>query len=334
MSKYDRETKGDLFFAERDRELNELVDQRTGKVHSHLTEIVDCPLCSNSRYSVLFTKNGFDFVRCVECSHVYVNPQFEEGKVVSDYDGDLKSNDLGIDFVSSGKQREVRGRLFQDFLDKVQKEIPSGKILDIGCSIGQFLKMAVDRGFEAQGLELNEKAAHFAEENYGVKVHRKLLEECSFKDGSFDVVSMFGVIEHLVHPKQVMEDVFRILRPGGLFIGICPNVQSLVCMILHELSRTFTGRLHLSYFSEKTLRYLFTKVGFINDHIMVDTMYTGMDSMLNYFQFLDPFDDEQYGYLPQKFRNYMLDKRNQIEIEKKMCQLGIGLKLIFTAKKA
>ena len=219
------------------------------------------------------------------------------------------------------------------FFSKLQHKIPKGKILDIGCSIGQFLDMGQKFGYDVLGLELNERAIKYAEENYNVKIEKKLLNECNFPGDSFDIISMFGVIEHLPDPLYVMKDVYRILKPGGAFIGICPNVQSLVCMVLHEQSKTFTGRLHLSYFSEKTLRFLFNKVGFKNDKIEIKTKYTGKDSLLNYFQFLDPFGDEEYQYLPDKLREFVLNKDNEKIIEDKMNEFGIGLKLIFIAEK-
>lgn len=333
MSTFDKQTKGDIFFNQRDNELDKLIDTKTGKVYSRLVKKINCMLCQSQDYTVLFTKNGFDFVRCHQCGHVYVNPQFDDKATAEHYNDDSKTTELAHNFISSNKQMEVRGGLYEDFFSELKESIPSGKILDIGCSVGQFLKMGKDLGYEVLGLELNEGAAQYAEKNFGVKVERKLLNECNFQDNSFDIISMFGVIEHLPDPVGVMEDVYRILKPGGVFIGICPNVDSLVCMALHQLSRTFTGRLHLSYFSEKTLRYLFDKVGFKNENIQVMNRYTGKNSLLNYFQFLDPFGDEEYKYLPDKFRELVTDEHACKKIEDKLNELGIGLKLTFIAKK-
>ena len=144
---------------------------------------------------------------------------------------------------------------------------------------------------------------------------------------------MFGVIEHLSKPFDVIKEIYRILKPGGVFIGICPNMQSLVCMVLHEESRTFSGRVHLSYFSEKTIRRLYGRSGFKNENIEVNTCYTGEDSLLNYFQFLDPFGDERYDFFPDKFKEFISDGNNKKVLENKMNELGIGLKLRFMAKK-
>ncbi len=333
MSTFDKQTKGERFFEERDKELDKLVDPKTGKVFEHLVKKINCLLCHSPNFTVLFTKNGFDFVRCSNCAHVYVNPQANEEAVVKQYNEESDTNDAGFDFLSSEKHQEIRGKLYNYFLDKIQDQVPSGRVLDIGCSVGGFLHTAKERGYDTLGLELNERTAKYAEEMYGVKVERKLLHECGFEDNSFDLVTMFGVIEHLPEPIDVVKDIYRILKPGGIFLGICPNVQSLVCMTLHEMSRTFTGRLHLSYFSEDTLRYLFSNLGWKNENIEVNTCYTGKDSMINSFQFLDPFGDEIYDFLPKKFRDFILDPENEKILENKMNELGIGLKLRFIAQK-
>lgn len=333
MSKFDKETKGEPFFEQRDKELEGLIDPSTGRIFKKLVKKVSCPLCDSDKYSELFIKNGFSFVRCSVCSHVYVNPQIVEEKTIGHYNDNSLTSRLTIDFISSKKQMEVRGELYEYFFSKIKNKIPTGKILDIGCSVGQFLDMGQKRGYDVLGLELNEQAISYAKKNYDVKIEKKLLHECNFPSNSFDIISMFGVIEHLTNPKDVVKDIYRLLKPGGVFIGICPNVQSLVCMVMHEQSRTFTGRLHLSYFSKKTINFLFNSVGFDKQKIEVNTKYTGKESLINYFQFLDPFGDEENRYLTNEFKKFITNKDNENMLEDKMNELGIGLKLVFMAKK-
>lgn len=331
MSKFDKITKRNEFFAARDSELDALIDKSTGKIQPHLVEKINCPLCGCSDYKVVFVKNGFDFVRCSKCTLIYVNPRIKEKEVIKYYNSDVSSNTRAINFLSSPKQQEVDKELYVELFNKIKDRAPNGKILDVGCSFGLFLNMAKDLGYEVLGLELNEVAAKYGREKYGITIEPKLLEECDFPDESFDVVAMFGLIEHLFDPVKAVKEVKRILKPGGLFIGRCPNVQAFVFMVLHELGRTFTGRIHLSYFSEKTLKYLFNKTGFTD--VELETFITGKDSILNYFQFLDPFGDEQYDFLPDKFREFILDENNFKAIEKKMYELGLGMKFKFIAEK-
>jgi 2-polyprenyl-3-methyl-5-hydroxy-6-metoxy-1,4-benzoquinol methylase len=331
MSKFDRETNRNAFFYHRDGELDRMIDPKTGKIPIELVEYIRCYICDSPAYDHLFVKNGFDFVRCNECTLIYVNPQLKEKAILQYYGEEAPSHDAFLNFVLSPKQQEIDRKLYLYMFEKIKSRVPKGRILDIGCSIGSLLDTAKSLGYDPLGLELNEKAASYAEEHYGVRVMRKLLEDCHFPNNSFDAVSMVGVVEHLPRPVETLKEIIRILRPGGIFMGRCPNVQSLAAMILHGQFRSFTGRNHLSYFSPNTLKLLFTKAGFSSSE--VETFYTGKDSILNYFQFLDPFGDEEYRYLPEKFREFILDPKNMKFIEQKMEELEIGLKLRFFAEK-
>ena len=103
-------------------------------------------------------------------------------------------------------------------------------------------------------------------------------------------------------------------------------------MVLHGEARTFTGRVHLSYFSEKTLVHLLKdKVGFTD--IDVSTFVSGKDSILNHFQFRDPFGEETIEYLPEQFQEFLRDKEKVSILERALFDLGLGYKLKFFATK-
>lgn len=332
MSTFDKETKRNEFFEARDGELEHLIDPVNGRVRADLTERIPCRLCGHGEYRELFVKNGFSFVRCANCTFVYVNPQLKESAILKYYGDHLPSNDRALAFLSSPRQQEVDRELYDEMFATIASRIRQGRVLDIGCSFGLFLKTAQDRGYEVQGLELNEKAASYGREKFGIPIEAKLLEECRFPDASFDIVAMFGVIEHLPKPVDVIREIHRILKPGGMFIGRCPNMVSLVCMILRAEARTFTGRVHLSYFSERTLTYLLKeKVGFKD--VAIDTFVSGKDSILNYMQFLDPFGDETMEYLPERFRVFLQDPARVEALERAIGDLGLGYKLKFFATK-
>ena len=331
MSAFDKETKRNEFFETRDRELDALIDPQTGKIASHLTGRINCRLCDCPDFTILFTKNGFDFVRCRNCTLVYVNPQMKEKEMMDYYNSEAASNDRALDFLSSPRQQEADRELYRALFEDIRPRVPSGKLLDVGSSYGFFLKTAREMGYEVQGLELNERAARYAEKNFGVPVRRKLLEECNFPGESFDIVTMFGVIEHLPRPVEVVREVGRILKPGGLFVGRCPNVQGLVCAVLHAEARTFTGRVHINHFSERTLRTLFAKAGF--RAATIRTFVSGKDSLLNYLQFLDPFGDESIEFLPERFQEFLRDSEKVKALEEKLFELGLGYKFKFIAEK-
>jgi SAM-dependent methyltransferase len=102
-----------------------------------------------------------------------------------------------------------------------------GRILDIGAGRGELLRAACEAGWSAVGIELSASFAEHAARYSGVEIKREPLEQCNFPDGSFDVVILAGVLEHMYSPDEIIEEIARILRPGGALFLDVPNEQGL-----------------------------------------------------------------------------------------------------------
>lgn len=102
-------------------------------------------------------------------------------------------------------------------------------LLDVGCGIGTFLQQAEQEGWSVAGLELSASVAAFAREHNGLQVDSFSIEsETNFPPGSFDVITMFGVIEHLANPPGAIEECVRLLRPDGILILQTPAEDGLI----------------------------------------------------------------------------------------------------------
>jgi 2-polyprenyl-3-methyl-5-hydroxy-6-metoxy-1,4-benzoquinol methylase len=94
-------------------------------------------------------------------------------------------------------------------------------LLDIGCGAGEFLAVAVAQGFEAYGLDISTVASQLAAEWHGVRVDVREIEEDP-RDGFFDVVTLIGVLEHVLDPKSVLQHACRVLAAGGILFIYTP----------------------------------------------------------------------------------------------------------------
>jgi SAM-dependent methyltransferase len=249
VSTLDRDTGRDRYFEARERELEALVPTRK----------VDCPLCGSEEHARLFEKQGFTFVRCVECDLVFVNPQLEEAAVLDEY-RTAASNDLWFEVLTSERQQVLDRDKFTEVLDALDPY--RGRLLDVGCSIGLFLQLAAERGWEGVGLEPAPRAREHARDVYGLDVRPEPLEKAGFAPESFDAVALLSVLEHASEPLTLLGDCARVLRPGGALYAIVPNVESLACRVLGAETRTFDGRNHLVYFSAATLADALARAGF------------------------------------------------------------------------
>ena len=137
----------------------------------------------------------------------------------------------------------------------------SGRLLDIGCNEGRGLRVYQQNGFEAEGLELNEKAAAVARE-HGFNVQTESLEQ--FEPAElYDVCVLSNVLEHSLDPKKMLHHVQRILKPGGRIWISCPNSQSWLRYVFGRYWINWHVPFHIIHFSEKALKYVLEESGFV-----------------------------------------------------------------------
>jgi 2-polyprenyl-3-methyl-5-hydroxy-6-metoxy-1,4-benzoquinol methylase len=311
VNTFDRDTGRDRYFEARERELKALTPTRH----------VDCPLCGSSKHAGLFTKNGFTFVRCEECSLVFVNPQLEEDAVLEEY-RTAATNDLWFDVLTSERQQELDRAKFAAVLDALEPY--RGKLLDVGCSIGLFLHLAAERGWDGTGLELAPRARKHAQEVYALDVRDASLADAGFADRSFDAVTLLSVLEHASDPLTFLRECARVLRPGGALYVIVPNVESLACRVLGAKTRTFDGRNHLVYFSPATLTDALGRVGFE----VVETS-THVGSLGPVFAHMT--GSEPYGDADNPLSGWLAEHGD--ELEREVERVGLGYKLHCLARR-
>ena len=166
---------------------------------------------------------------------------------------------------------------FDGYLRRCRKYCQTGsaslRLLDIGCGNGSLLSQAKNQGFVCEGIETCEPLAEAVRRKLDCPVHTKLLSQCDFPPGSFDVVTMYDLIEHLQSPIDDVRRVHSWLKPGGIIFVLTPNDDALLRRVarlafrssFHAFQRpmrTLYYPHHLSYFTAGSLRSLFEGTGF------------------------------------------------------------------------
>ncbi len=138
---------------------------------------------------------------------------------------------------------------------------PRSRILDVGCGRGVVLGELADRGFEVHGVEMSSAAARGADPRARIRIAPRLAD-AGYESDSFDEVVIWHVFEHLDDPRGTLEEMRRILRPGGRLIVAVPNFSSAQARWAGPAWFHLDLPRHLHHFPLDALRHLLRVTGF------------------------------------------------------------------------
>ncbi|MCI0707111.1 MAG: class I SAM-dependent methyltransferase [Ignavibacteriae bacterium] len=266
---------------------NRLIDPSTGKVLEQWVHTIACPICGSADYTLRVFRSGFQYVTCNRCALVYINPQLTQEAITTVYNDEAVRKfffeQLLLPFVERDQQPEFHARA-RELRSMVSTSQP--RLLDIGSAAGNFLLIAQQHGFIGEGLELNELYLDFINKNRKLTVYNKLLEDMKYPNATFDVVTLWDVLEHLPQPCQTVAEISRILRPQGLIALTTINHRCFNEKILKERWRYYTPPDHLCSFTPGVLKNLLNQCGFTNVTIRHHYMFEVLAE--HYFRFALP----------------------------------------------
>jgi 2-polyprenyl-3-methyl-5-hydroxy-6-metoxy-1,4-benzoquinol methylase len=224
-----------------------------------------CLLCGGLRHRSVFNEFGVDILRCQHCGHVFSS--FQADPHYKGYWGDEVTED--DHFYWS----EARARMHQDFFKKFVAG-RCGRLLDMGCGLGFFVKaMAPYSTWETFGCEISPAAVRFARDELGLSnVLNAQLEDVDFQLRSFDIITMWDVLDHIPNPDPLLRHSHALLRSGGVcFIRTANVVNQLFRARLKRMIRGMQAdmsylmvRDHAHHYSQVSICSLLKRNGFAN----------------------------------------------------------------------
>ncbi len=160
-------------------------------------------------------------------------------------------------YYFNGINTEAKRMKFMDL-----EESPKGYLLEIGCGGGRFLARMKKRNWVVEGLDIDPEVAKKVSKKYGILVHTGDVLNQKLPDETYDVITMNQTIEHLYNPSLVLNECYRILKPGGRIVMTTPNVGCTAAKLFGEYWRGWEPPRHLFLFTPKSIRKIVSASGF------------------------------------------------------------------------
>lgn len=218
---------------------------------------LDCPLCGVTAFRKCFTKKDRHFFRCLTCDMQMQSPLPTLQELADFYDHSF-ADGMYQDFAAADLLKRMTAK---QRIKEISKTIPlQGKWLDVGCANGVFVDTIAEHGIEAHGVELSENAVSIGKSN-GLNLYTGTVDDLPSKE-SFDCITAFDVLEHVLDPLDFIGSIYKRLNDGGHAVFTVPNCGGIVRRLMGKRWYFYIPEEHLHYFNRKNLAGLMEKHGF------------------------------------------------------------------------
>ncbi|WP_272151012.1 class I SAM-dependent methyltransferase [Tenacibaculum aiptasiae] len=228
--------------------------------------------------------NCIDYTVSKESYEVMLNEEYDM-LVTSPVPSNLETYYLSEEYISHTDSKK-------GFIDKIYQLVKnytlkkklklinsfntkSKTILDVGAGTGNFLKVCKENNWEIKGVEPSDKARKIAEEK-SIKLHKEITE---IKNTSFDVITLWHVLEHIPNLVEYTNQLKKLLKPNGVLIIAVPNYKSYDADYYKEFWAAYDVPRHLWHFSKNSIQKIFSNINMNVEKILpmkFDSFYVSL----------------------------------------------------------
>jgi SAM-dependent methyltransferase len=228
---------------------------------SPVVSAAQCQGCLCNSTKLYTIKNSYPIHRCSNCELLFVYPQPSKEELGKLYSAAYFSR--GNKYAAAlDPQHDPNWLNDQYKVELIKRWCSSGTLLDVGCALGGFLAVAKEYGFEVEGIEIAEYAVEQARTRLHIKVTNSDIYSADLAPESYDVITMWDVIEHLTDPNLALEKIIRALRPKGYVAFSTGDVSSAWARLTGKRWQLLTPPQHLYFFSQRSISGLLKRHSF------------------------------------------------------------------------
>lgn len=219
-----------------------------------------CPVCTTAASTFFANNDALDYEQCQSCGLIYMNPAPSADLVGKGFQGE---DELLMEyFAIISKYKTGIPAKPDPWQDNKLKDLyafkSSGKLLDVGCSVGDFLHKA-RHFYEVEGVEVNPHTAAIAEKFF--TVHKAYLSELNLGP-VYDVVTLHQILYGVPDTVGLLRDIHRVLKDDGLLYINTPNADSYALELYRGKANHLYGYTTLNLFNQQSLAVLAERAGF------------------------------------------------------------------------
>ena len=229
-----------------------------------------CPWCNNTAVEPylhvmddFLTQEEFDIFECPHCHLLFTDPRPAPSKISAYYESkEYYSHQENKSGFIPKIYEAVKKVNLQHKVSLALGDLPVGHLLDICCGVGDFLIQAKQAGWTVQGIEPSQQARTIASQRSNL--HPLMPSEAhTLADASFDVITLWHVLEHIDDLHTQIADFVRLLKPGGRLVLALPNFKSFDARYYGAKWAAWDVPRHLNHFSHETLKLMIKSIGFL-----------------------------------------------------------------------
>lgn len=249
------------------------LSEEDGKKLNHEQFVrVSCPACTTTKTKFKYTKYGFHFEECPECSTLFCNPRPTPEQLREFYVNSVSAEFWSQKFIpvveNARREKLVKPKVKDIITYLSSHSLRPKKICDVGASHGFVLEELKHTYQDSQFFAI-EPDSHSCNllKSKGIEVTKGLLGESQAWDGQMDFVTCFEVFEHVNSPLHFVKDVYNLMAPNGLALLTTLNCEGFDIVTLQEKSKSISPPHHLNFFSIKGFELLLRRAGFRDIYI-------------------------------------------------------------------
>lgn len=222
-----------------------------------------CEVCGARSWRFLFatadrlglSPDRFSIVECAECRLWQTHPEMSEAQLAKFYPNDYWGGEPSEKWIQTSQADKT------EFIK--QCRLSGGRILDVGCGAGFFLRALGETSWSRYGVEIGDEAANAAAQALGsAQMFKGTLLDAKFDRSSFDVVTFWSALEHTNEPRMNLAEARRILKSGGTLVIQVPNAASYQAKIFQGDWFSLDAPRHRYHFNLQNLKQILDETGF------------------------------------------------------------------------